>query len=793
MDKHDKLKILRQLSLTRGQKAEGALKAELKKVTDRLANESDYSELKQLLEELSVFAFRVHKETINAIRSFLQRMRSSHDSINKANAIFPNRFPAHLHLTRDALDIVERIRYFEMPSALEIFCEYSANEDSALRRRALDGLKKCAVYDIDIYFAGENRAGLKEAPQLQVIEFLESRGVEIAETRLEAMTTLARELLSSTMEGTSWTYDSVNWSTGAIPPTESIKSIRNRTIELLKTKYNLDMDEEERRSIISTMIAATQLPHHGQPEEALLRIIESNTICVLAWLKSILSAESYSTRQKIEHDTYWLFYHAATDAIRKAALEIRDRIFEDPEYDIYRTLIGFESIFDDWEASRANERDFSKIENDRKESARNFIASISDDNWPQWKERIFRYCQTRSNDLATFPHYQDFLNSLAVAHTDFAFELVSDHLEKIQGFTLPLYLGLWESSRKEDLKQLLLRYVSDGRELMAISRLFIRSKDIDKDILQQTLKTVLERPDEHVLSQLVAVAATKYRLDPSFLVGNLLMPAMTQLAEQKSARWVEQIWFVEEFQNLISEFSDEVCDIVLNVLIKVDHIDYQSEQLLKTIAEKNPGAVVEFFGRRIEHEDESSDYEPIPFSFQSLSEPLSYAADILVESVRGWFQEDDSLFMYRGGRLIANVFPDFGEKVEAAMLPLAKSGNANDAFFIMGVLHNYHGEPFMHSICREIVANHHNNKPLMNEVSIALLSTGVVTGEFGLAEAYSRKANEIEYWLKDESAVVREFTEDYRETLKKLEKDERARAEESIALRKHKYGVGKAS
>ena len=141
-------------------------------------------------------------------------------------------------------------------------------------------------------------------------------------------------------------------------------------------------------------MASTQRPHHGEPDEALIEIIETNTIEVLAWLKSIIPTESYPIRQKLEHDIYWLFYRADTDAKKEAALEVRDCFLADSEYGIYRTLIGFESIFEDWEKSRSDHRKlFQKIEEDRKDAARKFVASISQKNWPQWKERIFKFCE----------------------------------------------------------------------------------------------------------------------------------------------------------------------------------------------------------------------------------------------------------------------------------------------------------------------------------------------------------------------------------------------------------------
>ncbi len=65
----------------------------------------------------------------------------------------------------------------------------------------------------------------------------------------------------------------------------------------------------------------------------------------------------------------------------------------------------------------------------------------------------------------------------------------------------------------------------------------------------------------------------------------------------------------------------------------------------------------------------------------------------------------------------------------------------------------------------------------------------VVMGEFGFAEAYERKIEEIKPWLNDENEKVRNFAADYVTRLKNTAKSERRRAEEDIELRKHAYGV----
>jgi hypothetical protein len=77
---------------------------------------------------------------------------------------------------------------------------------------------------------------------------------------------------------------------------------------------------------------------------------------------------------------------------------------------------------------------------------------------------------------------------------------------------------------------------------------------------------------------------------------------------------------------------------------------------------------------------------------------------------------------------------------------------------------------------------------LLNEVSIALQSTGVVSGEYGMSEAYEKKRLEVLEWVQDPHERVRAFATKYIADLESMREFERRRADESIALRKFEYG-----
>lgn len=792
MDSETKHRILKQLSQTQGDKAMAAIQKEFEKAKTALENETGYYDLNEILAQLSIYAFRIPKEIIDVLAALLDRVATAQFIELDRDYSHLDANEAQIRLGAEAIEVLERIRYFDLPKILKIFMDASSSDFESIRKRAVDALQKCAKYDVDIFYSGENRAGFGYGPQLQVIDFLEAQSGKATDATMEALLVLADEIISPNIEGTSWDYETVTWISGTVPANDDLKSIRARTLGFIFSQYNLELPETHRRQIISAAFAATEFPRDDCSSE-LQDIIEADTLMVFDWIKSIIPAETYPVLQKLEYSVYWRFYHGMTDAIKASALDIRDLLAADSEYQIYRDLIGYESIFEDWETSLSQERDFAKVEEERKAAAESYIGSITDKTWPVWRARIFKFSETRSNDMATFPLFYEFLHNLAVTHPPFALELLRDHRDKIEFFKVPLFRGLLKGPLKEEFKPLALELAQNGDDLSALTKVFIGNDDIDTDILEAVLQRAVEKPDEFALTELLIVASTSFETNPKFAVERLFVPAINALNAMGSTNWVKRM-YQRQMLTLIANLDEDTLALFLTVLEITKTVSYQVEDYLKVIAEQNPDAVIDLFERRIEAADgSSSSIDAIPYSFHGLEKPLSQHPDMIVQKVKSWAGHDSSMFQFRGGRLIAITFPEFGEGLEAALMPLAASGDRSDAKFVIGILRNYHGEKFIHALCRQLVITHPDDEDLMTDVMIVLQTTGVVTGEFGMAEAYARKADELKYWLSDDEACVREFAEQYIEQLSRQELHERLLAEESIELRKHKFGIREKS
>jgi hypothetical protein len=791
MEQEERLKILKQLSQIKGDKPVVALAIELEKDSKTLFEATDYYELKRAIDSISVYAFRVYEKSLLALTTFIDRIENR--GFICETPYLPSNFDPYAHLLIDVMQVIEKFRYFDLRKTISIFARFCIHQDKLVRKKATEGLEACVRFDLYIFYKGHGRAGLGLSPQRICIEYLEEEKTIYLEGDCRAATILASELLSTSMEGSSWDYQSVTFEKGAVPFSVELSEIRARTLNFLFEIYNAQREDSEKKAIISTAFSAMAPPEDGELTQELRTLIVENGLTVLSWVKSIIPGESYPVLQKLEHDVYWRFYHGLSDEIRKSALEIRDLILSNPEYLKYRVLVGYESVFEDWKDSLTQESDFSKIGVQRSEQARQLANSITVDTWQEWEPRILAFSRTKSEDHATFPIFYDFLTRVATQQPDLMLGFVKDHGLELGHFQFYIFVGLLKTESAA-VWQYFVELASKGQSLAYVARALSDANRYDKQLIEQIFQSANAANDGFAMSQILQVVIKQFgktynEEEKTYLIDSLFIPAIRKLTDLRSYLWIDQVWYVREAQEVFRSLDGKDVSNVLQALEALPDIDYHAEELLKALAANHPAQVIEFFGRRISARKSVDGYTAIPFSFHHLHEVLSANANLLVQIVHSWGSHNDGLFRFFGGQFIANVFPSLGENLENALLPYAMSGNVSDAKFVLGILQNYVGQPFVHKLCRELIVAHYETKEITQSVGIVLQTTGVVMGEYGFADAYANKAKEIEYWTEDKNPHVVNFAKTYIEHLRSAEERERKRSTEEIELRKHKFGV----
>ncbi|MGE3977691.1 MAG: PilZ domain-containing protein [Nitrospira sp.] len=180
---------------------------------------------------------------------------------------------------------------------------------------------------------------------------------------------------------------------------------------------------------------------------------------------------------------------------------------------------------------------------------------------------------------------------------------------------------------------------------------------------------------------------------------------------------------------------------------------------------------------------DTEQFEAVPFEFQELEKVLSKDPQLAISKGLSWFAQDREQFRFRGGSLLSRALPNCSPEVAAALADLVKAGGDMETDFSLALLQNYPGETSTYVVLKEIVSRFPHDDRKMSGVRISIDSTGVVSGEFGLADAWQVKQESLRPWLTDERQAVKAFAEQHIAELDRMIAAERHRVEAERAMR----------
>lgn len=477
-------------------------------------------------------------------------------------------------------------------------------------------------------------------------------------------------------------------------------------------------------------------------------------------------------------------------ALADAILAFRDAANGRRDFVRYKVLVGFESVYPGhWEDF---DYDFKDADEYRQKQAAEFIESINATNEDEWFDFLSRCAETKSNDMATFPVFGQFLVNLSKAKPEIAERMLARAGTDLRNFTAGFLNGLAVSNKPDIYDRVLERELSDGKNLAALAR-HLRYSDVRLPAIARRIldKALASHDDVAVIESLLFcmehIGSGKIDDEERFFA-----EAMGYLNERHDRRWLGQAWFVHgRDSQFFANLNKERAALILKNLEDAPRVDHQIERLLKRVAEKRLEDVWDYFGRRILRErtnDDGGRFDAVPFQFHGLEKTLSRDPAMAIQKGKIWYAADNRLFRFRGGRLLSNAFPSCSPEFGTALKEVVESGSGEDADFVLAILQNYLGEPATHDVLKAIVARYSEDAGKLARVGVALDNTGVVQGEFGFVEAYRAKKDLIKGWLKDERPQVRAYAEEHLRHLDNRIASETRNAENDTAMRRLRYG-----
>lgn len=692
-------------------------------------------------------------------------------------------------VVRLIVEIVESLRYADVTGTLQLLIDiFRGESDDRIRQQIINAVKHLAEYNLKAY----NQVG--PTLQLSLIDHLEKmKDADLDSVRPIALAVWT-EALQSDITGTTWKSDSVVISTGTVPASAPLREVRDRAIKALFAAYDRSAIDTQRRDILAALDAATRTPHQGQYSNELLSITLQDAKRIVDFVAERAKSTSFELFQHLEHKFLYDYFHSKpliedpenrfqcqpqAKALVASILAFRDTINANPDFIKYKVLVGFESVYPgNWEQEHF---DFRGADQYRRAEADRYINEIDASNESDWFALIERCAQTKSNDMATFPVFGDFIAKLSERKPDVADRLLTQASDDLRSFLPGFLTGLARSSNCEIYERVLENELAATKSLSSLARHLRYAGVSNADLAARLLKRSIEVESVPAVIECLVFTIQHYGTDKISAPDTFVHDALTFLNARKNPRWVFEGWALQTVDNFYEKLTSENAALLLENLSYVEKVDYHVEHVLARLADRWLEGVWDFFGSRlakeIENDDAEESFEAVPFQFHDLNKPLSKDPQLAIKKGLAWFARDQRLFQFRGGRVLSNAFPNCSPEFAEALAEIVKGGGETEASFALAVLQNYHGQASTHVVLKEIVSLFSEDRRKMSAVRASIDSTGVVSGDLGFAEAWSLRKEQLAEWLKDERATVRAFAEKHIAEMERMIATEHRRAE----------------
>lgn len=699
-------------------------------------------------------------------------------------------------IANKVLKIFDDLRYVDFDRTFRSLATLYLDDDSSeVRKDILQVVEHLTQYDLNVW------RHVGPSVQYELTEIVAGLTHEERQALRAVVLKVWRAALRPDIRGTAQSaMDTFTISTGSLPASDALEAIRGRAIAGLREFWDRSSTVAEQREVFSVLMESTHMPTHGNYSNELCAMILKDTKRVVEAIASRLPGKPYDFIEHVEHQ-FLFHYHRAkhvaenerdqvgcrdiASALMTSLLAFRDQFNADEKYVRYKMLVGFETVLPQHWKDR--EFDIKRAHDLRNQQVVEYVNEISEATEGDWFELMVRCAATESKDLATFPVFGAFLTELAKTKPATALRFLERENPHLAKFLVPVLNGLSESNLKDECRALIRSSISQAEHLSAIARHFHITGTANAMEVKELLNKALEVSDDVTVIQCLILSIKMHDPQRMPLVEAVFIPALRYLIDRKDIRWVNEAWFMREGKAFFTSLSKEQANLVLESVCSIPYIDHQAEGVLASIAATHPREVWEFFGRRLQRDEDTEEhYESLPYSFHDLQHSLAKDAGIGIACVRGWFNGDDPLFRFRGGRLLSTVFADCPDHFAARLREMAQHGSDEELNFILAVMENYHGETATHSLLQDIISRLSENDPRLARVEICLKNTGIVGGEFGMVDAL-RKKEELMPWLEDSRARIRAFAAEYIRHLDGSIAAEQRRAQQEHELRKRDF------
>ena len=694
-------------------------------------------------------------------------------------------------------DIFQEYRYLDVHATYELICElFIQTKGQASRDQLLKLSERLSAYTLQIW------EHWGPTVQVELVDRLKSQPNR--QTIAPVAIKILGEVLKPDITGTTITSSAMNLHRGSISYSDDLADARRDAIRMLSEIAEQSTNEDDKRLALSTLFKASAKPPCRLSGDRVMSMIIRDSARVVDVIANLSATLSLEMRQHFEDRILHLSRHyrmlhqnysgkadieEAHTILLSSIADARRILNEDEEFVVFKTLVGFESVFPHmWENERS---DFKRNDAYRDAEQNRLAQSVNAETWNVWKQRVVRAANVKSQDGATFPPLKKLLSKLTALQPKLVLDLLKDRNE-MPDWTISLLVNaLWEHNRQAETNEILVSWIDDGRLLSEIAVAHIFCRYADAALVERLTEQAISRRDENACIALTEAAVRQFSAERALWRDTVFFPCLEVLQELRSLGWINRMRCdAADETSLFASLDERQAQSLLAALLMVPEIDYHEENILAALAKRFPEIVLDWFGSRLARSNDEAvtDYSAIPYSFSELREGLKLHPQKILTAVRNWYDAPETKGASGISYFLNRVYPEFDQALNDHLAIVVDQHEADTLQFLVEVLKGFNGKNELLPLLRQILRSPAAPDNIERSIQSLIEETGVISGEFGLGQAYLGKAEMLEPWLQDDSDRVKRFAKSLIDGLKNRAAAENRWSEQEIALRRLRYG-----
>lgn len=633
----------------------------------------------------------------------------------------------------------------------------------------------------------EIKWGKPYALQLTLLQKLESWLQQDLAEDLNLVLKVVRPMLKMEAHGTETDVTRprhVIFKEGLLEPSERLREIRERSLNVLFMTYVKTQDVQGRVKIIG-VLEHTVAIHSSQRETGDQKVtwvwLQSDCINTAKFLlKQVLPNAELPILDAISG---WLWRTVHWGGYESQELtELRQHLQTHKLYQFYRCLVS-NRLRGDLDDDAEPITDIHAIDQARQECITRYLDSLSAETFEQAFHDLETLLQHASRANEQHCSYFDLLfYKLGEKQPEYAKTLIERAISEnllVKNFLGRVAAGLrraepqiaWEYlqawSRSEDV----------GLWRAAATSYSDRAWDCLSKEEWQLLHTLVSKNAESVDHTIIDLIRQFHSWCPTFAVELLKILAtrndaiLYQVAQLLAKYETQNKWSIQ-FEN-----NQDYIEIIHN-LVRLPRIEYTVEMCLYRLGQIAPVLTVDFIERRLIYQSEQpdSDYEAIPYEFHYAMKRFRAAPEFpeMLRQIRDWMLRGD-FWWFEAPRVLNRIAGGWNESFYDVLLEWVESGEEEKLKAVSFTLRDLNSDSSFYRLCREILCRT-NQEQILDIIQNAIGSTpGVVGGS--LANYWKQRLREITPWLQDSNFRVRRFAKQLAESLQQAIERDSAREE----------------